>query len=220
VRGAQKELARRTPSPASGARALIAACLALTLAACAKPAPPPAPVGADMSLGDPAAPVKVVEYASVACPVCGRWYRENFAAFKTRSIDSGKVYFTFREMLVGDATEQSMAAAGFLLARCAGREKYFAVVDAVFQNQDDIYNDPKAGLIKIAKAHGLDEAGFAACTNDAKALQALNDRVQGYVTADHISATPTFFVNGKSLEPGYHTLPELDRAIDAARTGH
>ena len=187
----------------------------LALASCAKPAPPP--VGDDASLGDPKAPVKVVEYASVACPVCGRWYREVFADFKKKYIDSGKVYYTFREMLVGDGAEQSMAAAGFLLARCAGRDKYFSIVDAIFQGQDDIYKDPHAGLVKVAQANGVDEKAFDACVNDAAALQALNNRVQGYVTGAQVNATPTFVVNGAGMEPGYHALAELDAAIAAAK---
>ncbi len=198
-------------------RALAVGLLAFALAACAKT--PPAPVGDDMSLGDPKAPVKVVEYASVACPVCGRWYREVYPAFKTKYIDTGQVYYTFREMLVGDATEESMAAAGFLLARCAGRQKYFSVVDAVFQNQTDIYSDPKAGLLKIAKANGVDENHFDTCVNDGAALQSLNARVQGYAKDDNVNATPTFVVNGTALEPGYHPLTEQDAAIAAARGG-
>ena len=202
--------------PLLARRAVIVGLPAAALVACAKPVQA---VGDDASLGDPKAPVKVIEYASVACPVCGRWYREVFSAFKTKYIDTGKVYYTLREMLVGDATEQSMAAAGFLLARCAGRDKYFPIVDAVFQNQNDIYNDPRAGLLKIAQANGMDEKTFTACVNDAAALTALNNRVQNYVTVSQVNATPTFVINGSVLEPGYHSLAELDAAIAAAKGG-
>jgi protein-disulfide isomerase len=193
-------------------RILMIGLFAGLLAACAKP-PAPAPVGDDMSLGDPKAPLKVIEYASVACPVCGRWYREVYPAFKAKYIDSGKVYYTYREMLVGDANEESIAAAGFLLARCAGRDKYFSVVDAIFKSQIDIYNDPKGGLLKIAQANGLNETQFDACTNDAAALQALNARVQTYAKTDGVNSTPTFVINGAAMEPGYHSLAELDAAI-------
>jgi protein-disulfide isomerase len=199
--------------PLPNRRAVLVGLPLVMLVGCAKPV---APVGDDVSLGDPKAPVKMVEYASVACPVCGRWYREVFAAFKAKYIDTGKVYYTFREMLVGDATEQSMAAAGFLLARCAGRDKYFKITDAIFQNQNDIYNDPRGGLLKIAQANGLDEKKFTDCVNDANALQALNARVQNYVSNDHVDATPTFVVNGVAMEPGYHSLAEMDAAIAAA----
>jgi len=197
-------------------RGVIFALPAFVLASCVKAA---IPVGDDASLGDPKARVRVIEYASVACPVCGRWYRENFAAFKAKYIDTGVVYYTFREMLVGDATEQSMAAAGFLLARCTGKQKYFSVVDTIFQNQDEIYADPRGGLLKIATANGLSESQFTACVNDSAALSALNARVQNYVTSDHVDATPTFVVNGVAMVAGYHTLLELDAAIAAAKAG-
>jgi protein-disulfide isomerase len=200
--------------PPPSRRAILLGLPLAMLVGCAKAV---TPVGDDVSLGDPKAPVKVVEYASVACPVCGRWYREVFAAFKAKYIDTGKVYYTFREMLVGDSTEQSMAAAGFLLARCAGRDKYFKVTDAIFQNQNDIYNDPQGGLLKISKANGIDEKKFTACVNDSAALQALNNRVQTYATLNQINATPTFVINGAPMEPGYHSLAEIDAAIAAAK---
>jgi protein-disulfide isomerase len=170
----------------------------------------------EMTLGDPNAKVTVVEYASDTCVHCARFGTTVFPAFKAKYIDTGKVYYTFREMLVGDATEQSMAAAGFLLARCAGRDKYFKITDAIFQNQNDIYNDPRAGLLNIAQANGVDEKTFTDCVNDANALQALNTRVQNYVNNDHVEATPTFVVNGVAMEPGYHSLTEMDAAIAAA----
>jgi protein-disulfide isomerase len=202
-------------------RTLALGLVAVTAAACAKSGGAAAggPVGDDMSLGNPNAPVKMVEYASVACPVCGRWYREVWASFKAKYVDTGKVYYTFREMLVGDATEQSIAAAGFLLARCAGRDKYFSVVDAVFQDQADIYNDPRGGLLKIAKSIGVDEKTFDACTTDSAQLQALNNRVQGFAQNNNVNSTPTFVINGTALEAGYHTLAELDAAIAGAQSG-
>ncbi len=176
-------------------------------------APSVLPVGDDASQGDPEAPVKVVEYASVACTVCGRWHREVFPTFKAKYIDTGKIYYTFRESLVGDVSERALAAAGFLLARCAGSDKYFPIVDAIFQNQSDIDNNPRGGLSKIAQANGLDEKKFTACVNDPAALQALNNRVQNYATVDGVKAAPTFVVNGSIMGPGYHSLAELDVAI-------
>ena len=197
-------------------RTVILGLLVSGVAACAKPA---AAVPADMSLGNPKAPVTVIEYASVACPVCGQWYRDNYAAFKAKYIDSGKVRYVTREMLVGDATEESIAAAGFLLARCAGKDKYYAVTDAIYRNQVEIFSDPRTGLLKVARSVGVDEKQFDACTRDPAALQALDARVQGYLKTDKVSATPTFVVNGKTMELGYHSLAELGAAISAAGGG-
>jgi protein-disulfide isomerase len=198
---------------------LIIALLTLGLVACDRFAPKSAATPDDMSLGNPTAKVTVVEYASVACPVCGRWYREVYPAFKAKYIDTGKIHYVFREMLVGGDQEVSAAAAGFLLARCAGKDKYFAVTDAIFQAQPALFDNAHDTLQHIAQSIGMNPDQFSACiTNDA-ALLALNNRVEGYAKNDHIGGTPTFVINGKQMETGYHPLSELDAAIAAAQAG-
>src|SRR5207302_910867 len=93
---------------------LTAGLAAAGLAACSKGAGGGGggAVPDDMTLGKANAPVTVIEYASVACPICGKWYRDNWDQFKAKYIDTGKVRYVFREMLVGDSTEESIAAAG------------------------------------------------------------------------------------------------------------
>ena len=175
------------------------------------------PVPDDMSLGNPAAKVTVIEYASVACPVCGRWYKEVWPAFKAKYVDTGKIHYVFREMLVGDQNEQAIAASGFLLARCAGKDKYFQVVDATFKSQPGLFEDPNTVLVGIAKTNGLDETQFDACVRNETSLNALTVRVQSNATNGKVDATPTFVVNGKALDPGYQPLSALDAAIAAAQ---
>ena len=170
----------------------------------------------DMGLGNPQSKVTVVEYASVGCPVCARWQKEVYPAFKAKYIDTGKIHYVFREMLVGQGPELQVAASGFLLARCAGKDKYFAVNDAVFKNQQQAFQAPRETLTDIAKSVGMTEDSFNKCINDDKALQALNDRVERHTRQDHVNSTPTFVINGKAMEPGYHSLEEVDTAIKAA----
>jgi protein-disulfide isomerase len=170
-----------------------------------------------MSLGNPHAKVTVIEYASVACPVCGQWYREVWPTFKARYIDTGKIHFVSREMLVGDTGEVTAAAAGFLLARCLGRDKYFDVTGAIYASQPGLFDDPRGVLMSIAKANGMDEKTFDTCVTDSKALAALDRRVERYSKVDRVQATPTFVVNGAALTPGYHPLADLDAAIAAAK---
>ncbi|HWE99914.1 MAG TPA: DsbA family protein [Caulobacteraceae bacterium] len=171
----------------------------------------------DMSLGNPNSKVTVIEYASVACPVCGRWFKEVWPAFKAKYVDSGKVHYIFREMLVGNTDEVTAAASGFLLARCAGRDRYFNIVDAVFNSQPELFNDPRGVLLNIAKSSGLTEDQFNACVGNEDALNALNKRVQANGQKDDVQATPTFVVNGTKLEPGYRPLSDLDAAIAKAQ---
>ncbi|MBV8682135.1 MAG: DsbA family protein [Caulobacteraceae bacterium] len=173
----------------------------------------------DMSLGNPNAKVHFVEYASVACPVCGRWFKEVWPAFKAKYVDTGKVYYTFREMLVGGSDEVTAAASGFLLARCAGKDKYFQMVDAIFNSQPDLFSDPRGVLLNIAKSAGMTEQQFDSCVGNADALNALQNRVEKNGKEGNIQATPTFVINGKAMDPGYHPLTEIDAAIAAAPSG-
>ena len=169
----------------------------------------------DMVLGSPTAKVTVEEYASVGCPICAKWYEDVFPAFKTKYIDTGRVKFVSKEMLVGAGVEITVAASGFLIARCAGKDKYFAVVDALYKNQQQAFQAPRETLVNIARSVGMTDAQFEACVNDEKAIQALNDRVEKHNAAG-FNSTPTFVVNGAKMEPGYHSLEEIEAMIKQA----
>jgi protein-disulfide isomerase len=195
----------------------LLALAAFALAACQQKASAPAVTADEMSLGNPQAKVTVVEYASAGCPFCARFNNEVFPAFKTKYIDTGKVHYVFREMLVGGGPEIALGAAGFLTARCAGKDKYFTVLDQVFHDQDQIYRsgDIKAGLLPIAKANGLSDKQFDACVSDETALNALNARSEK-ADKDGIGSTPTFIINGKKAFEGVPTPEQLDAAVQAA----
>jgi protein-disulfide isomerase len=168
----------------------------------------------DMVMGSPHAPVLMIEYGSASCPHCAHFNNDIFPALKAKYIDTGKVRYAFREFLTPPV---EFAAAGFLLARCAGRAKYFSVLDAIFHAQADIYanGDPQGHLLKIAQANGLDEKAMDACLADPTTLSALNTRVDRYVDRDGVHGTPTFLINGTRLG-GEQTVESLSAAIDAA----
>jgi protein-disulfide isomerase len=195
----------------------FAGAAALSLAACNQGGGGAAGTAqGDMTMGNANAPVKVVEYASVTCSHCAAFNNEVFPAFKAKYIDTGKVHYTFRELLT--APEQ-IAAAGFLVARCAGKDKYFGVIDSIFRNQQEIVvgGDPRGSLLRVAQSAGLTEAQFTSCVEDTAALEALNKRVEQAGSAG-VSSTPTFFINGKKAKEGAATLAELDALIaEAAR---
>ena len=198
-------------------RLVIAAAMLATLAACNKSgASLGAPGPEDMTMGNPQAKVLVAEYASVACPHCAAFNNDVFPAFKAKYIDTGKVHYVLHEMLVGGQAEQALAAAGFLLARCAGKDKYFAVTDEIFHAQSAIFTsgDLRGGLLRIAQSLGMTEPQFNACVGDQNALKALNDRVVK-ASKDGVNSTPTFIINGQKLE-GEQSLAELDKAIATA----
>jgi protein-disulfide isomerase len=196
---------------------MLSLCRAAGRAACNKSGAATGADQGDMSLGNPNAKVTVIEYASLGCPHCARWNNEVFPAFKAKYIDTGKVHYISREFLTGDP---QVAAAGFLLARCAGKDKYFQVVDAVYHQQTDMYQpgaSPRAVLLKIAQSAGLTEPQFDACVDNEAQLKALNDRVQRYADQDKINSTPTFVINGKVYDKGEMPMADLDQAIAQAQ---
>jgi protein-disulfide isomerase len=191
--------------------------IALTTAGCHKSADASAPAATDMinapemTLGNPNAKVTVVEYASDTCSHCARFDATVFPAFKAKYIDTGKIYYKFREFLT---PPEPVAAAGFLLARCAGKDKYFGVVEAIFRGQPEMFatGDAHRVLLRIAQSAGLTEAQFDACEQNQAALDALQKRVKTALD-NHIDSTPTFMVDGVALPPGEISLADLDKAI-------
>jgi protein-disulfide isomerase len=196
-------------------RITLVAALAASLAACG---PKGTKVTAeDMSLGNPNAKVTVVEYASVACPHCAKWNAEVFPAFKAKYIDTGKINYVAREALTGEPT---LANAGAMLARCAGKDKYFQVTDALYKAQTSIFQtgDIRGELLIIARSAGMSEDQFNSCLSDENAAKSAQ-RIENQMKADKIQGTPTFIVNGKKVggeEGGEATLAQLDAAIAEA----
>ncbi|OHB29347.1 MAG: hypothetical protein A2790_13315 [Phenylobacterium sp. RIFCSPHIGHO2_01_FULL_69_31] len=169
----------------------------------------------DMSLGDPKAPVHVVEYLSLTCPHCAHFHADVFPAFKAKYIDTGRVHFTIRELLTAPP---QVAAAGFMLARCDGGKNYFKIVDEVFRSQARWQGGSiKPIFVEIARNNGLTDAQFEACITDPKAQEALQARLEYATGTDKVTGTPTFFVNGVQL-PNQETptLADLDAAVARA----
>ena len=192
--------------------ALIAVAGVLLLSACSRGS---ATSVDDMTMGDPKAPVKMVEYASASCTHCATFSNTVLPAFKAKYIDTGKVHYTLKEFLT---PPNELAAAGFLTARCAGKDKYFSVLDAIFRSQQEIFQtgDMRGVLLRVAQSAGLTESQFNTCITDETALKALNARVERAIKQDKVTGTPAFFINGKSVGSGEISLAALEKAVAEA----
>jgi protein-disulfide isomerase len=196
-------------------RNLFLALAALTLTACGGGSN--AVVDGDMAMGAPeGAKVTVVEYASPTCPHCALWQQNTWPAFKAAYVDTNKVRYVFRELPTPPA---EVAAAGFLLARCAGEDKYFDVIHAIMESQKEWQTgtNPRDSLIRIAGGVGIDEAEFQRCVTNPEAIAALETRIKAATDAGVIN-TPTFFVNGRQVSsPGGEgtVMADLGPAIEA-----
>jgi protein-disulfide isomerase len=166
-----------------------------------------APALGEMAMGPDDAKVTVIEYASATCPHCAAFYKDTFGALKSEYIDTGKIRFLFREFPHNDA-----ALAAFMLARCAPKEKYFALVDIFFTTQPQWTQSPRDGLLNIAKQAGFSEESFNKCLSDealAKSILEVRSTAEGF----GVTGIPTLFINGEMIG-GEQKIEDLRKKID------
>jgi protein-disulfide isomerase len=166
------------------------------------------PLG-EMALGDPNAPNVVIEYASMTCPHCAAFHTTTFDALKEKYIDTGKVYFIFREYPL-----DALATAASMLARCGPKERYFPLVDLMFDRQGEwaFTENPKAALLAFVRQAGFTEESFNACLTN-KELQDGVLAVKNRGSSEFgVSSTPTFFINGE-LQKGEIGIEEFEEIL-------
>jgi protein-disulfide isomerase len=189
-------------------RTVLVAAATLALAACGgNKGGGATDLSQDMSIGQPNAPVTVIEYASVTCPHCAAWNEGVFPDFKKKYVDTGKVRYVMRETNIHGAPD----VAGYLLARCAPKEKYFDVIDGIMRAQNDLgqqFENTRSVYGAIARSVGMSDAQFSACITDPKKIEALNERMAKQQQEFEVGGTPTFIINGKKM--GYTAPPTLD----------
>ena len=208
-------LSRRRTLAAFPAAALLGAVTTLRLAASAKADSEPdqaelAKVGpdGDVVLGSDKAPVTIIEYASMTCPHCAHFSTATFPELQKRYIDTGKVRFIFREFPL-----DALAAAGFMLARCAGKDKFMPIVETLFAKQSEwMVEKPVPALRDIAKQFGFTQQSFDECLANQKVLDGIQDVRDRAAEKLGVNSTPTFFVNGKKLM-GDQSMDSLTKEI-------
>lgn len=166
----------------------------------------------EMIMGDDKAPVTVIEYASMTCSHCANFAETTFPELKKRYIDTGKVRFIAREFPL-----DSLAAAAFMLARCAGetdKTKYFALADTLYRQQRTwAVEKPLAPLFAIAMQAGFTQQTFDACLSNQKILDGIESVRHRASNQFKVESTPTFFINGTKV-PGAVSIEEMAKLID------
>jgi protein-disulfide isomerase len=176
----------------------------------AGPTTPPAIEPGEQALGDPDAPVTVIEYASLTCPHCASFHREILPGLKERYIDTGKVRLVYRDFPLD---QRALDAA--VVAHCAPPESYFGFLDVLFETQENWARaeDHLAALKRLGKLGGLTEAQMEACFADQElADRILQTRLEAQDQHD-ISSTPSFIIDGKTY-PGSRDIDEFGELID------
>ncbi|MBW7947827.1 MAG: DsbA family protein [Pseudorhodoplanes sp.] len=166
------------------------------------------PLG-DEVVGKQDAPVTIIEYASMTCGHCAAFHNTTYPELKKRYIDTGKVRYILREFPL-----DPLAAAGFMLARCAGKDKYYPMVEILFEKQKEwAVQQPLPPLTAIAKQAGFTQERFEQCLSDQKILEGIEATRTHAAEKLGVNSTPTFFVNGKILR-GAVTIDELAKEIE------
>jgi protein-disulfide isomerase len=170
-------------------------------------------------MGNPNAPVKLIEYASITCPACAAFSQEAHEPLKQQYVRGGQVSFEFRNFVLN---EPDLLAS--MAARCQGPEPFFHLVEQLFAEQgqwiegfsqidqsqaQQIQSLPPAQRrVAFAKAANLDqffrrrgmpEARFDACVADDQAAERIAQIIQ-LGTDQGVGGTPTFFINGQRVD--------------------
>jgi len=162
----------------------------------------------DHVLGDANAPVTLIEYASLTCPHCAHFSVTVLPELKKKWIDTGKVKLIYRDFPL-DQTALKAAQ----LAECSGKDKYFGVIDMIFETQPKwaTATDPIADLSKSLRIAGMGDAEVKAClANDAVANGVVADYRSGETMG--VNSTPTLFINGQEFK-GARSVEELDATL-------
>jgi protein-disulfide isomerase len=160
-------------------------------------------------IGDPTAPITMIEYASLTCPHCASFHNDTYKAFKERYIDTGKVKLIYRDFPL-----DGVALRAAMMARCTIDQRYFGLVGVLYKNQHKWTraSDPLAELANIGRLAGISDAIFDACMASEELLDGvLRIRQQG--TADGVRSTPTFIIDG-TVYPGSRSIDEFAQIID------
>jgi protein-disulfide isomerase len=165
-------------------------------------------------LGQPDAPVTVVEYSDFECPACS-FHAQNIKPGLTRDyLEPGKVRLIFHDFPLNIHPKAPKASEA---TRCAGEQgKFWEMHDILFRQQDEWSNaaEPTVSLYPVyAEQIGVNRAEFVACLESNKYSA---DIALAYDTSRQvgISATPTFVVDGKKVEKG-DLFQEIDAALAA-----
>lgn len=146
----------------------------------------------ERSYGSAAAPVTIIEYASLTCPHCAHFTNDILPAVKKDLIDTGKARLIYRDFPL-----DAYAAKAAAMARCADHDKYFDLLEVIFKDQErwTKADDVDAALIQLGTLAGMEADYAKACMNNEELTNALVQRMQDAQKKYDIKATPTFIFN-------------------------
>lgn len=166
----------------------------------------------EMSMGKANAPVTMIEYSSLACPHCAAFHRDTLPKIKTEYIDTGKVRLIYRDFPLG-----TPALAASMVARCAGRDKFFGFLEILFRSQAQWSrsSNPLEGLSQVARFGGMSKADVKSCLKAQSLLEKIQAVAAQAQETMQVNSTPTFFI-GKERISGAQPFEKFKKVIERA----
>ena len=151
---------------------------------------------AEKRLGSADAPNLVIQYSSLGCSHCADFHVQSLPALKSQYLDKGIATFVYRDFSL-DRTSML----GGMVARCAGDDRYFAVLDLIYQSQQTWAraSDTWGALQKVLRDAGLAQSLMDACVTTSGLEEGVNAIRQQGAAAHGVTGTPTFIVNGTKI---------------------
>jgi protein-disulfide isomerase len=185
-------------------------------------------------VGNPDAPIKLVEYGSLTCPACARFSEEGMKPLMETYVNSGRVSYEFRSFIIHGPLDLALTR----LIGCTAPEAAVPLADQIWANLgpiqqrafaneaalNDLSKFPEnerfvrfgevTGLYEFFAARGISADQARTCLGDFASLEKLSKNSESYATEDKIQSTPTFVLNGTKLDASSWAdlEPKLQRA--------
>ena len=148
----------------------------------------------ELVIGDAAAPVAIIEYASLTCPHCANFHANVLPQVKEDLLDTGKAKLVFRDFPL-----DQLALRASMLVRCGPPAGRPAMLKMLFQTQSTWARseDPVAALTQIGRAAGMSDSSIEACFKNQEVVDAVVAQRLEAEQKYKINSTPSFIIGGK-----------------------
>ncbi len=163
----------------------------------------------DRVLGNPDAPVTVIEYASFTCGHCGNFHRNVYPTLKKDYIDSGKVKFIYRNFPLDPLSLKASQ-----LSYCMPENLFYEFSGLLYDRQA-YWVQEKEGeerLKSLAATSGLSAEEISKCLNNEDLRNAIAQQRQTATTKYNVRFTPTLIVDGEN-KGSIGSVEELEKAL-------
>lgn len=167
-------------------------------------------------MGDPDAPVSIVEYSDFQCPFCRRFHQETLPSIIDEYIAEGQVHLTYRHFAFIGPESVEAANASYC---AADQDLFWEYASTVFANQtgENVGAFREARLLEFGEAVGVDMDQFSTCVTSGEHLD-LVEQDQQMAIQNGVNSTPSFVINGQLVQ-GALPFADFQQVIEAHLSG-